>query len=170
MILNKNNFFSIKNNNVTFIKNFTKLNQVYDFNFISHLLEENNKKVVSKTLEGNLRDVFEIIRVSNDVYELKIFFDFINKLFKYEPHCTDEVDIFFSFVSKIGVSHIDVGDVFIIGLFGKTFYRVYYKKTIKDYEINPGDLIYIPKGIKHKVIGFTPRIIASIGFYGIKKI
>jgi len=27
-------------------------------------------------------------------------------------------------------------------------------------------MVFIPRGIKHKVIGLNPRIIASVGFYG----
>lgn len=27
-------------------------------------------------------------------------------------------------------------------------------------------MIFIPQGVKHKVIGMSPRIIASIGFFG----
>ena len=34
-----------------------------------------------------------------------------------------------------------------------------------DYEINKGDMIFIPRNIYHKVVGITPRIIASVGFF-----
>ena len=60
---------------------------------------------------------------------------------------------------------MDEEDVFILGLKGKTIYRIYGVEN-KDYEINKGDLIFIPKNIKHKVMAINPRIIASIGFYG----
>ena len=52
-----------------------------------------------------------------------------------------------------------------MGLHGKTMYQIYGENKI-DYIINKGDLIFIPKGNKHRSIALSPRIIASIGFYG----
>ena len=72
---------------------------------------------------------------------------------------------FFSFVSQVGNSHVDREDVFIIGLKGEVIYRVFGVED-KDYYLKKGDMIFIPKGIKHKVIGLSSRIVASIGFYG----
>jgi cupin superfamily acireductone dioxygenase involved in methionine salvage len=169
MLIKDNQLNIIKQNKVVFIDNFTELNNKYDFNFISALIEENYLEVISKTNTNNLKDVFQIKEVKNYIYELKVIFDFFRKLLKYQIDQRDEVDLFFSLVSKIGESHTDIEDVFILGLNGKTLYRVYDDDN-KDYEINSGDLIYIPKGKKHKVLGLTPRIIASIGFYGNKNI
>ena len=85
-------------------------------------------------------------------------------MFKFKSDSRDGVDLFFSLVTQTGVPHEDVEHVFIIGLKGKTIYRIYDKNNV-DYEINKGDMIFIPRKIKHKVIGLNPRIIASIGFY-----
>jgi ribosomal protein L16 Arg81 hydroxylase len=38
-------------------------------------------------------------------------------------------------------------------------------QEIKDYLLEYGDLLHIPKGIRHKSISSTPRIIASVGFF-----
>lgn len=165
MLINKDQVNLIKENKVCYIKNFASLEREYDFNLISLLLEENNLKIQQKTNIGNLKDVFQIYQVSNSLKEFKTFFDFLSKLFKYERDSRDEVDLFFSLVSQIGNSHIDIEDVFILGLSGKTIYRIFDVQN-QEYEINKGDLIFIPKNIKHKVIGINPRIIASIGFYG----
>lgn len=165
MLINKDQVNLIKENKVCYIKNFASLERKYDFNLISLLLEENNLKIQQKTNIGNLKDVFQIYQVSNSLKEFKTFFDFLSKLFKYERDSRDEVDLFFSLVSQIGNSHIDIEDVFILGLSGKTIYRIFDVQN-QEYEINKGDLIFIPKNIKHKVIGINPRIIASIGFYG----
>ena len=86
------------------------------------------------------------------------------KIFKYTPETRDGVDLFFSFVTNTGISHVDTEDVFLIGMHGKTIYRI--TDTNKDYLLEYGDLLHIPKGIRHKSISSTPRIIASIGFYG----
>jgi len=167
MLLNKEQIESIQNRNVTYVKKFAVLDRDYDFNFISDLVEENYLKVVSHTSIGDLKDVFQIKKVSNIKKEFKVFFDFLTKLFKYERYENDEVDLFFSFVSQVGNSHVDIEDVFIIGLKGTTIYRVYDNEN-KDYNIEKGDMIFIPRGKKHKVLGMNPRIVASIGFYGKK--
>ena len=145
---------SIKQYKVTFIKNFASLTRQYDFNLLSELMEENDCLINTK-----------YDHVSNFLQEFKTFFDFLSKLFKYKKDANDEVDLFFSLVSQVGNSHFDKEDVFIIGLKGTTIYRVFDKEK-KDYTIEKGDMVFIPRGIKHKVIGLNPRIIASVGFYG----
>ena len=165
MLIDKNNIELIKNNKIFLKKNFVSLDKKYDFNFISDLLEKNQLKVVNKTFVGDLKDVFQIKSVSNTVDELKVFFDFLSKLFNYERDSKDEVDLFFSIVSQVGDAHVDTEDVFILGLSGLVLYRIYEEQN-KDYYLEKGDMIFIPKGLKHKVIGINPRIIASIGFYG----
>jgi mannose-6-phosphate isomerase-like protein (cupin superfamily) len=165
MLINEKDSNNIKKNRVTLVKNFIDLERNYDFNLISNLIEENDLSINQATNLGNLKDVFQIYKISNCLNEFKIFFDFLTKLFKYERDLKDEADLFFSFASQVGTSHVDKEDVFIIGLKGKTLYRIFNKKN-KDYEINEGDLIFIPRGLKHKVLGVTPRIIVSIGFWG----
>jgi len=165
MLINKDEFSLIKENKVCLIKNFVSLENEYDFNFISKLIEENNLIVGSKSTIGNLRDILQIYKVSNCLKQFKTFFDFLRKMFKYSFDERDEVDLFLSFTSQVGNAHVDTEDVFILGLKGNSIYRVYDIKN-KDYQINKGDLIFIPRGIKHKVISLTPRINASIGFHG----
>tara|TARA_R110000822_G_scaffold33817_2_gene96125 strand:+ start:1155 stop:1667 length:513 start_codon:yes stop_codon:yes gene_type:complete len=166
-LLNKDQVDLIKNNKICLIKKFTLIEDVYNFDFISALLEENDLHVSQKTSIGNLKDVFQIFKVSNTQRKFKDIFYFLYKIFKYEKNQKDEVDLFFSLVSQVGNPHIDEEDVFIVGLQGVTIYRV-FNTEYTDYQIEKGDMIFIPKGIKHKVIGLTPRIIASIGFYGNK--
>jgi hypothetical protein len=165
MLLKENEINYIKENKVCFVKNFVSLERQYDFNLLSDLMEENNFSITQKSHFGNLKDVFQICKVSDSLKEFKTFFDFLSKLFRYERDPRDEVDLFFSLVSQVGISHVDVEDVFIIGLKGKVIYRIFNVEN-KDYSIEKGDMIFIPKGIKHKVLAINPRIVASIGFYG----
>jgi len=165
MLIKEPEVNSIRQNKVTVIKNFASLTREYDFNLLSQLMEENNLTIEQKSFVGSLKDVFQIYAVSNILQEFRTFFDFLSKLFKYERDPKDEVDLFFSLVSQIGNTHVDIEDVFIIGLTGTTIYRV-FDITNKDYYIEKGDMIFIPRGKKHKVLGMNPRIIASIGFYG----
>ena len=167
MLLQKQHLQSINEEKVTYIKDFVKLERTYDFNLISLLIEENNLTILSKANMANLKDIFQIHKVSSCLKEFKTFFDFLSKLFKYKRDPQDEVDLFFSLTTQVGNTHVDTEDVFIIGLNGKTIYR-FYGETDTDYCINKGDMIFIPKNIKHKAIGLTPRIIASIGFFGKK--
>jgi mannose-6-phosphate isomerase-like protein (cupin superfamily) len=165
MLIKSQDLKDVQKNKVTLVKNFASLTREYDFNLISNLMEENGLSIMQKSHFGNLKDVFQIYKVSNCLKEFKIFFDFLTKLFRYERDSRDEVDLFFSLVSQVGNSHVDTEDVFIIGLRGKIIYRVFDFEN-KDYSIEKGDMIFIPKGMKHKVIGINPRIVASIGFYG----
>ena len=169
MLLNKKNIESIRKQKLTYVKNFTTIVDTYDFNKISSLVDDNSLIVENKLTHGLIFNAIwqltQIDKFDNFFYIQK---DFFNKLFKYVPDIKDGVDIFFSFVTNIGKSHVDVEDVFLIGLYGKTTYRIIDNK--KDYMIERGDLLYIPKGIKHKSISITPRAIASVGFHGGKNI
>jgi len=83
MLLNKEQINLIKNNKVTFIKNFVLLTREYDFNLLSKLMEENECKINQKLLIGNLKDVFQMLKVSNFLQEFKVFFDFLSKYLKW---------------------------------------------------------------------------------------
>tara|TARA_R100000988_G_C3966146_1_gene148899 strand:- start:151 stop:663 length:513 start_codon:yes stop_codon:yes gene_type:complete len=165
MLIKQPEIISIKENKVTLVKNFVSLGTNYDFNLLSRLMEENELSISQKSFNGNLKDVYLIHQTSNYLQEFKIFFDFLSKLFKYERDPRDDIDIFFSLVSQVGTCHTDEEDVFIIGLKGEVIYRIFDVET-KDYNIKKGDMVFIPRGLKHKVIGLTPRIVASVGYYG----
>ena len=164
MLLNKKNIESIKKQKVTFIKNFTSIQETYDFNKISYLVD---------SYSLNVDYVLQQINCFNSIWTFKnidkfdnqffVLLDFLSKIFEYPYHIENGVDIFFSFVTNTGGSHVDKEDVFLVGLYGKTIYRII--ETNKDYCLERGDLLYIPKGIWHKPISATPRSIASIGFF-----
>ncbi len=164
MLLKKEQIESIQNREVTYIKNFALLEREYDFNLISEILEEEDYRVVTNTNVGSLRDIYKMLNVTNYLQEFRIFFDFLLKTFKFNIDSRNGVELYFNFATQVGSLHDDCENVFIIGLKGKTVYRIYGTNNI-DYEINKGDMIYIPPGIRHKVIAMTPRIIASIGFF-----
>jgi len=166
MLIEKQEIASIKENKVTLVKNFVSLEKNYDFNFLSQLLEEeSNLQINQKSFNGNLKDVFQTQRVSNFFKEIKSSINFLGTLFCYEKNESDEIDLFFNFASQVGNTHMDEEDVFIIGLKGKVMYRVFGIED-KDYIIEKGDMVFIPKGLKHKVIALSPRITASVGLHG----
>jgi len=172
------NIESIKNNKVTFVKNFATIENTYDLNLLFSFLEKldipvhykknNFEPEKEKEKEFNfLEKVFQISNVSHFFLDFQFLKSFLEQVFKYPAHPRDGTDIFFSLKSIAGISHEDIEDVFIIGLSGTVVYNVFQEET-NHYEINKGDLIYIPKGIRHKVIGLSPRITLSIGFYNEK--
>jgi len=178
---------NIKKRETTFVKNFTSIFKVgntgesveydiqptsevstaenkYDFNFISKHVDECSNVIWTKQPDKGFNAVWQVRHVHIDEPFFFTLFDFFKKTFKYIPEVRDGVDLFLSFVTGTGDAHIDVEDVFLIGLLGKTIYRDY--KTNKDYQIEKGDLLFVPKGRKHRAISLTPRIVASVGFYG----
>jgi len=164
MLLKESEVKSIRENKLTFVKNFTPLTKEYDFNWLSSFMEKNCFSLWRTTDIGNLKDIFQIKWVKDHNHQFMIWFNFFNKLFKYQFHPEDNVDIFFNLVSQGGNVHKDAEDVFIIGLHGTTVYKI-FNEEVEDYHIEKGDMIFIPKHLKHKSIAMTPRVTASIGFY-----
>ena len=159
---------SIKNNKVTLVKNFSKIENKYDFNLLISIFERIDTPIVFIGPEDSFfKKIFCIRNVESTFKDFKFFKSFLQQVFKYLPDNRDGCDIFFSFKSTAGLSHVDIEDVFIVGLEGVITYKTFGEKT-NYYEIHKGDLIYIPKGVQHKVIGMSPRITLSVGFFGNK--
>jgi len=165
MLIPKSEITSIKENKVTLVESFISLKIDYDFNFLSQLLEKNDLPIYVKSTIGNMRDVFQIRKVADLFKELKPTINFLGDLFSYEKKENDGIDLFFSFVSQAGTPHWDEEDVFILGLEGEVMYKIFGSK-IKNYVVKKGDMLFIPRGLKHKVIALSPRMTVSVGFYG----
>lgn len=162
------NVETIKNNKVTFVENFTTIDDKYDFNFLFSLLESISIPIDFKgNDESFFKKVFQIKKLKGYVPGFNFIQDFLKQVFKFYPDDRDNCDIFFSFQSTSGNSHLDIEDVFIVGLEGQVMYKI-FGEVSNYYTIKKGDMIYIPKGIQHKVIGLSPRITLSVGFYGRK--
>ena len=134
-----------------------------NFNFISNLLDRNNlfSKISSNWIETFILDsVFQIKNVESDSSFVELY-NLLNNKFNKENKKSD-LDLFFSFVSgNKSITHRDNYDVFIIGLYGKTLYKV----ENEEFCVEKGDLLSIKKNELHKAIGLTPRIIISYGIY-----
>lgn len=164
MVLNDKDIKDIKEKKVTYIKNFTSIEETYDFNKISYLVDSYSLNVdyVPKQINyfNSIWKFRDIDKLDNQFF---VLLDFLSKIFNYSFHVENGVDIFFSFVTNTGGAHVDKEDVFLVGLYGKTIYKVVENNT--DYCLERGDLLYIPKGVWHKSVSATPRSIASIGFF-----
>jgi mannose-6-phosphate isomerase-like protein (cupin superfamily) len=60
--------------------------------------------------------------------------------------------------------HSDPVDGFFIQLQGSTLWTIYYSDKIEKYTANSGDMIFIPKGLRHSVESLCPRNAVSISF------
>ena len=61
--------------------------------------------------------------------------------------------------------HSDPVDGFYIQCEGQTTWRAFYKDRTESYLVNPGDLLYIPKGIDHSVESMNVRAAISVSFF-----
>jgi hypothetical protein len=167
MKLNATSIESIKNKKPTFIKNFTTLDQLYDFNFLIKFLNDNPVVVYNKQTSPS----YSVIWQARHTHQYNSFFftflDFFRKTFKYTTDMNDGVDLFFSLVTLSGEAHVDSEDVFLLGLHGKTIYQDII--TEKNYTIEEGDLLFFPRQRSHRAISLSPRIVLSVGFFGGKE-
>lgn len=60
-------------------------------------------------------------------------------------------------------NHVDVMDVWCWQMQGRTFWRVEGKETVFEKILEPGELIYVPRGIWHYTQPITPRAGLSFG-------
>ena len=147
----------------TLIKKFCSFKEQIDFNFLSNLLDRNN---FQSHLSSNylnyfiLESVFKIETIEKDLY-FKNIFDLLNDTYNKDNKKSD-LYIFFSLVSgNKSIAHKDEYDVYILGLYGKTVYKV----EEEYFTLEEGDLLMVPKNSLHRAIGLTPRICLSYAIY-----
>jgi ribosomal protein L16 Arg81 hydroxylase len=88
---------------------------------------------------------------------------------KFEPAvpCTAHIYISLTKLSETFGWHKDFGDVVFWQAIGTTKFSVREKNQLYEYFMNPGDVIYIPRGILHNTEPQTPRVGISMGLeYG----
>jgi mannose-6-phosphate isomerase-like protein (cupin superfamily) len=61
--------------------------------------------------------------------------------------------------------HSDPVDGFYIQCEGQTTWRAFYGDNTEEYRVNPGDMLYIPKGVPHSVESMNIRASLSISFF-----
>ena len=79
MFIKKQEIDSIRDNKVTYIKNFVDLKKQYDFNLLSRLVEETDAetKVKAKNLTDVMRGVYQMKNIKSHFKEFVTFFDFL---------------------------------------------------------------------------------------------
>ena len=146
-----------------FHKGFVDFKGDIDFNYISDLLDGGqyesqfasdwNDKFV-------LKSVFKIRNIETHG-DWRPLYNYCQENFN-KSKKPSNLFMFFSLKSGgVSTTHRDEEDVYIIGVKGKTWYKV----GNKEYMVEKGDLLKIPANTIHTGIGLTPRIIISYGVY-----
>tara|TARA_B100001996_G_scaffold362471_1_gene330012 strand:- start:896 stop:1360 length:465 start_codon:yes stop_codon:yes gene_type:complete len=138
----------------------------FDFNSLAGVIDsiDCESKVTNHT---NTKYILESpFQLGKNVQKHPIFWpiwETFEKQYNQQRYMSDMV-LFFSFCAGgRSNAHRDIEDVKIFGLYGKTIYIV----EGKEYTVNRGDLLHIPRNALHRAIGITPRIVGSYGiFYG----
>ena len=84
---------------------------------------------------------------------------------KLEPQmpCTAHLYISLTSFSKTFGRHKDTADVFFIQALGKTHWAIDFE-GMHEYDLDEGDMVFIPAGVFHASTPITPRVGLSIGF------
>lgn len=149
---------------IEYKKNLIAFEKTFDFNELANLADRNGLQSEFTSDNVNQKYVLEspikIRGVETDIFFNQLYI-YLNKRYN-EKKIKSNIFLFFSFTGGgKSLSHRDDEDVVIIGLYGKTMYII----EGKEYLIEKGDLIMIPKGTIHRAIGLSPRIILSFGVY-----
>ena len=85
---------------------------------------------------------------------------------KYHPEeRSADSAIFFSIRPATHDFHSDHESVHLVGLFGKTVYRIYTDNGTEEFLLQSGDYLFIPRGVPHRAMSLTPRAVLSTGFF-----
>tara|TARA_R110000824_G_scaffold294838_1_gene483232 strand:+ start:3361 stop:3816 length:456 start_codon:yes stop_codon:yes gene_type:complete len=149
--------------NVNFKKGMVDFKKNIDFNYISELLDNANYESTFSS-DWDKSYIFKSIFKINNVQDHDDFKDFYNYCEKNFNKNKSKSNLLMFFSLKSGTTsatHKDTEDVYILGVKGKTWYKV----SNKEYIVEKGDLLKIPANSIHTAIGLTPRIIVSYGVW-----
>tara|TARA_R110000822_G_C15319199_1_gene493551 strand:- start:49 stop:537 length:489 start_codon:yes stop_codon:yes gene_type:complete len=133
----------------------------FDFNFISHLLDDVFlKSSTSHTFHPDyILDATYKIKGVHKHEKFKNIHIYLDNMFNKHGGVSNS-DLFVNFTTGGNSTvHKDSETVRLIGLYGKTFYRFGDQECI----VEPGDLLSIGSGVYHKAVGLSPRICMSYG-------
>jgi mannose-6-phosphate isomerase-like protein (cupin superfamily) len=149
---------------IVFKKNYFNFIKEFDFNELAKVVDGSECENQFTNFVTPLHILETPIKVRN--FEKSFCYKdlpiFLNTQFN-KKNLENNLYLFFSFTAGGKSSiHKDTEDVHLIGLYGKTLYII----NNKNYILEKGDLLIIPKGVTHRAIGLGPRIVLSFGIYG----
>tara|TARA_R110000868_G_scaffold293920_1_gene554405 strand:- start:813 stop:1322 length:510 start_codon:yes stop_codon:yes gene_type:complete len=97
--------------------------------------------------------------------------NFLNAIHKLDPSLNKTAHIYSSFSkhTKDGDSHWDCSEVWYWQTIGAVDVEVGVDINKTTYNLQPGDIIYLPEGVFHRIISLTPRVGVSLGLDNNKK-
>ena len=103
--------------------------------------------------------------ISDKMFVNQEFQNYLMDIFR----CPVSLHTYMSFTSysEVFPMHTDDVDVFLLNVLGDTEFAVDDPLGAKKYTLAPGDMVYVPAGMKHGARPITPRICLS---YGIEKL
>ena len=148
---------AVKENKYLLIKKAIRLETFQlDFNFDSMLAmwsKNNSLYFETKLMVGQIFNV-------NHLSIFKPYITYIETNLK-DLFKIGKLDFFFSLKGEVGPSHVDKEHVLILGIKNVTYYHL----DNKDFKVEPGDILYIPKGYLHHAFSARERIVLSLSVW-----
>ena len=150
--------YAHKNNKYLLIKKAIRLQSFrldFDFDMMFALFAKYNcldfsqkKQFVGQIIEVNSIPIFKTY-LNYIATHLKDLFNIGN------------LDFFYSLKGEIGPAHEDFENVIILGIKNVTYYHI----DNNDLKIEPGDILYVPKGFLHHAFSSRERIVLSLSLW-----
>tara|TARA_A100000171_G_C2029260_1_gene95022 strand:- start:68 stop:550 length:483 start_codon:yes stop_codon:yes gene_type:complete len=149
---------AVKDNKYLLLKKAVRLETFrLDFNFdmMFALFAKHNhlEHVIKKESVGQIINL-------NNILIFKSYLDYIETNLK-DLFSLGNLDFFYSLKGEVGLAHEDKEHVIILGIKNATYYHV----DNVDLEINPGDILYVPKNKLHHSFSSRERIILSLSLW-----
>ena len=148
---------AVKENKYLLVKKAIRLETFQlDFNFDSMLAmwsKNNSLYFETKLMVGQIFNV-------NHLSIFKPYITYIETNLK-DLFKIGKLDFFFSLKGEVGPSHVDKEHVLILGIKNVTYYHL----DNKDFKVEPGDILYIPKGYLHHAFSARERIVLSLSVW-----
>ena len=132
---------------INFKMNMVDFKKDIDFNYISELLDNANYESAFSGDRDKSYVFKSIFKINNlqDHDDFKDFYNYCEKNFNKNKGKSNLI-MFFSLKSgRASTTHKDTEDVYILGVKGKTWYKV----SDKEYMVEKGDLLKIPANAVH---------------------
>jgi len=127
----------------------------FDFDMMFSLFAKYNDLNFSqkKQFVGQIIDI-------NSIPIFKTYLDYIATHLK-DLFYLGNLDFFYSLKGEIGPAHKDKENVLILGVKNITYYHI----DDIDIEINPGDILFVPKNMLHHSFSSRERIVLSLSLW-----
>tara|TARA_R110002060_G_scaffold39046_1_gene50259 strand:- start:19 stop:534 length:516 start_codon:yes stop_codon:yes gene_type:complete len=147
---------------VYFFPKFFSVENSIDFNRLTSIMDVNENKVIYPSKNSNSFKLLKLQDTTSDLFKIQ---ETVKGLFTHNFNMDTAI---FASLNKNGISvtHWDEVSVFLIPTYGAVNYVLYEgEKFSKNFQLEVGDLLFIPKNISHSAIPLCPRIVLSVGVY-----